>query len=358
MTNTVHFFLGANSGNGYQSLFGQLTEDRTLYDMVILKGPPGTGKSTFLKLVGEAMEAVGTAVEYIHCAGAPESLDGVLLPELRCALADGTAPHLLEPRYPLAVQRCLDLGRLCDITAAKAARDEVIRLTDGEASAYGRAFHALKAARQVELDTASAVRRTVDWARLERRVEGIARRELRQRGTEAGTTALRFLGTMTHQGPVWRFDTVEALCPRVYELADSCGLAGGTLEYLRETAAERGWNTVACPAPEEPDRLEHLLIPGLGLAFVTSHPGMEWPGKAYRRLRLDAMAQPENRARVRFESRMARLLRQEAVAALGEAKEAHDALEALYHPYVDFDGVRTLAALETARLLAWQSSMR
>ena len=291
MTNTVHFFLGANSGNGYQSLFGQLTEDRTLYDMVILKGPPGTGKSTFLKLVGEAMEAVGTAVEYIHCAGAPDSLDGVLLPELRCALADGTAPHLLEPRYPLAVQRCLDLGRLCDITAAKAARDEVIRLTDGEASAYGRAFHALKAARQVELDTASAVRRTVDWARLERRVEGIARRELRQRGTEAGTTALRFLGTMTHQGPVWRFDTLEALCPRVYELADSCGLAGGTLEYLRETAAERGWNTVACPAPEEPDRLEHLLIPGLGLAFVTSHPGMEWPGKAYRRLRLDAMAQ-------------------------------------------------------------------
>ena len=182
MTNTVHFFLGANSGNGYQSLFGQLTEDRTLYDMVILKGPPGTGKSTFLKLVGEAMEAVGTAVEYIHCAGAPDSLDGVLLPELRCALTDGTAPHLLEPRYPLAVQRCLDLGRLCDITAAKAARDEVIRLTDGEASAYGRAFHALKAARQVELDTASAVRRTVDWARLERRVEGIARRELRQRG--------------------------------------------------------------------------------------------------------------------------------------------------------------------------------
>ena len=97
MTNTVHFFLGANSGNGYQSLFGQLTEDRTLYDMVILKGPPGTGKSTFLKLVGEAMEAVGTAVEYIHCAGAPDSLDGVLLPELRCALADGTAPHGTAP---------------------------------------------------------------------------------------------------------------------------------------------------------------------------------------------------------------------------------------------------------------------
>ena len=33
------------------------------------------------------------------------------------------------------------------------------------------------------------------------------------------------------------------------------------------------------------------------------------------------------------------------------AKQEHDALEALYHPYVDFDGVNALCALETARVL-------
>ena len=46
-------------------------------------------------------------------------------------------------------------------------------------------------------------------------------------------------------------------------------------------------------------------------------------------------------------------LREEGVTALREAKTAHDALEAVYNPYVDFDGVRTLAALETGRLLSW-----
>ena len=48
------------------------------------------------------------------------------------------------------------------------------------------------------------------------------------------------------------------------------------------------------------------------------------------------------------------LLRQEAVEALGEAKAAHDALEAVYNPYVDFEGVHTLAALEAGRLLSYR----
>ena len=52
-------------------------------------------------------------------------------------------------------------------------------------------------------------------------------------------------------------------------------------------------------------------------------------------------------------STAARLLREEGVAALKDAKANHDKLEAVYNPYVDFDGVRTLAALEAGRLLSW-----
>ena len=100
--------------------------------------------------------------------------------------------------------------------------------------------------------------------------------------------------------------------------------------------------------------MEHLLIPGLGLAFVTSRPGMSYGKKPYRRVRLDAMtAETEGKSRLRFQVRIAALLREEAVAALKEAKRNHDALEAVYNPYVDFDGVRALAALEAGRLLSY-----
>ena len=108
-------------------------------------------------------------------------------------------------------------------------------------------------------------------------------------------------------------------------------------------------------SPEEPGRMEHLLIPGLGLAFVTSRPGMRYPGRPWRRVRVDAMAGVENRGKLRFEAKLASLLREEAVAALGEARAARQELESFYRPYTDFDGVRALAAVETSRLLSWMA---
>ena len=146
---------------------------------------------------------------------------------------------------------------------------------------------------------------------------------------------------------------MEALCPKVYELEDSYEQAGPLLAALCEEAARRGYDVVACPSPEEPGRLEHLLIPELGVAFVTSRPGMAYPGKPNRRVRLDALSHPENKARLRFRARMAGVLREEGIAALQEAKAAHDLLEGVYNPYVDFEGVRAQAALEAGRLLSW-----
>ena len=353
MAQITNFFAGANSGSGFQNLFSEIADLEDTYDLMILKGGPGVGKNTFMREIGRAMEAAGTPVEYLWCSGDPDSLDGVVVPEIRCAVVDGTAPHVIEPKYPAAVDRYVDLGRFYDLTAAKAAAEEVRARTREYQAAYARAYHCLRAARQVELAAAASVERTFDREKLERRTAGIIARELRRRGGERGRTARRFLGSITHRGYVWRFDSVEALCPRVYELDDSWELAGEALAVLHRAASEKGWDTIACCAPEDPSRLEHLLIPGLGLAFVTSRPNMAYGKKPFRRVRVDAMAQPEGRARLRFQARMAALLRGEGAAALKEAKAGHDALEAVYNPYVDFDGVRTLAALEAGRLLSY-----
>ena len=55
------------------------------------------------------------------------------------------------------------------------------------------------------------------------------------------------------------------------------------------------------------------------------------------------------KAKLRFMRRVEASLRDEAVAALASAKEAHDALEALYRPCMDFSGVTALADEEIAR---------
>ena len=290
---------------------------------------------------------------YLWCSGDPDSLDGVVIPELRSAVADGTSPHVIEPQYPAAVDRYVDLGRFYDLTAAKNAAEEVKARTHAYKAAYIRAYHNLKAARQVELDAVASMVKAFDFERLDRRVKGVIARELRTKGGQKGRTTRRFLGSITHKGCVWRFDSVDILCPKVYEFADTWELAGGALARLHKAAVEKGWDTIVCPSPEDLDRIEHLLIPGLGLAFVTSCPGMDYGKKPYRRVRLDAMAETEGKSRLRFQARMTALLREEAVDALKEAKRNHDALEAVYNPYVDFDGVRAQAALEAGRLLSY-----
>ena len=353
MTNTTHFFLGANSGRGFQSLFPQFCAPQRHYDLLVLKGGPGAGKSTMMKTIGAAMEEAGETVEYLHCSGDPDSLDGVHIPRIRTAIVDGTAPHVVEPQYPAAVERYVDMGVCYDIAAAKEDRSEIIRHTAACSAAYRQAFRALEAARQLSDSAAALVREGLDQDKLRRRGEGIISREIRGKGA-GRSDEYRFLGSPTCRGPQWRFDSGEALCPRIYQLQDSYDLAAPLLDQIHAAASSRGFYAIVCPDPEHLQRIQHLLLPELGVAFLTSREGMRYEGSAYRRIRIDAMVPPAHyrqyRSRLRFTARMAAALRQEAAEALADAKRSHDALEAVYRPHVDFTRADEITARELERI--------
>ena len=109
--------------------------------------------------------------------------------------------------------------------------------------------------------------------KLSKRARGILDRELKPRkGAPAGTVKQRFLGAVTHRGQMCLWGTVECQCQRIYELSDRYGLAHRMLAHLLSGALKAGYDVVACPSPMAPDRLEHLLIPQLSLAFLSSSP--------------------------------------------------------------------------------------
>ena len=93
----IQYFLGANSPQGFYSLYDQLIDPDRARAVYILKGGPGCGKSTLMSRVALQAEEQGHAVEHILCSGDPNSLDGVVLPDLGVALVDGTAPHAAAP---------------------------------------------------------------------------------------------------------------------------------------------------------------------------------------------------------------------------------------------------------------------
>ncbi len=200
-TYQIQYFLGANSPQGFYSLYDQLLPPETANAIYIIKGGPGCGKSTLMRQVAAQAAQAGETVEYILCSGDPDSLDGVVLPRLKAALVDGTAPHVIEPKYPGVVEQYVNLGVCYDREGLQAVREELQGCMRGYKEHYQRAYRCLGAAAEIREDVRDTLMTEELEAKLAKRARGILSRELKPRKTgEAGAVKQRFLGAVTHKG--------------------------------------------------------------------------------------------------------------------------------------------------------------
>ena len=341
MAKGLSFFLGANGGGGFSSRYGELLDHR-FDELVILKGGPGCGKSSLMCAVAAAAEARGETVHRILCSGDPDSLDGVILEEQNRAYVDGTAPHILEPRYAAVHERYLDLSPCYD-AAVREERAAIVRAQDECSAAYASAYRVVGALSALRRERNARLRTALDLSKLLRRAEGIAVRELRGKGS-GGAAAGVFFDALSCRGTLHLAPDAAEGYERVYSLDDSALLAAPALELLKERALAAGERVLVGCDVLQSSVPRHLFIPSRSLAFVTGGES------CYRRVRLDAAAETalsrSEKAQLRLLRRLCRELEQEAVKALAEAKEAHDVLEERYHPYVDFAAVGALAQRE------------
>ena len=353
---SIDFFLGATTPAGFKGYFEPLRHEPGM-QMYLIKSGPGCGKSTLMKRLARAAEQRGELTQRIHCASDPDSLDGVIFLDQKRAIIDATAPHVVEPKYPGAVEQYVNLGDCYDRAGLRAIRGEILTCMDGYKEHYQRAYRCLDAAAEIQTDVRAMLATPALEEKLAARAHGILSRELKpKRSAPSGRVKQRFLDAVSHKGLITLFQTACAQCTRIYELSDSYGLAHLLLTHLLAGGVMGGYDVVACPDPMAPDRLSHLLVPEVGLAFLSASPACPFPGRPSRRLRLDAMVDRELlrrcRARLRFARKVSSALTGEAVESLAQAKAMHDGLEALYNPYVDFDRGQEMADRIAEELLA------
>ena len=141
----TRWFLGSNSVRGFCSLYDGYCRGEGDF-LRVIKGGPGCGKSSFMRRIGEAASGKGLDVEYIHCSGDPDSLDGVYIPALRLGYADGTSPHIMDPACFGATGDYLNLGAFCDCSRSRGAASQLEGLTAAYKAHYARAYSLLDAA--------------------------------------------------------------------------------------------------------------------------------------------------------------------------------------------------------------------
>lgn len=343
----TRFFLGANSAGGFRSLYRDFVDpisDR----LNIIKSGPGSGKSTFMKIIADRAEKAGLDVELIQCSGDPDSLDGVYLPQLTTAYVDGTSPHVIEPTYSGSGDNYIDLSKFYDRTGIRSVHSEIVELTDAYKSEYAKAYKLIAAYSNIKSALMPFEKDYVDKGL--KRITGITDRELKTPETKLGRTKKRYLDAISCKGKITMYDTVVELCDRVFLLDGTCEISGPALNKLYNRGRELGLNMVLCLSPVD-DSIMHILIPELSVAFVTDHTDIPFPHPVFRRVRLDSIPDAGFVKAAKEAKHAADPLINLAVQRLKRAKELHDELEKRYNPYVDFDAVRSLAEAEADILI-------
>ncbi|MBP0963244.1 MAG: hypothetical protein J6Q99_03000, partial [Oscillospiraceae bacterium] len=177
-TEALHYFLGANTPQGFVSRYDQLGNAEEGWRCYVIKGGPGSGKSTLMKKLAKAMAKREPDMELIHCSSDHNSLDGIILPRCRVAVADGTPPHTIEPKFPGAYEVTVPLFGCWQDDLLEQNRSEIIALSRSIGSTHEYCVRFLSAAGSLLGDTYRMALEVTDKAKILRYAAAFALREL------------------------------------------------------------------------------------------------------------------------------------------------------------------------------------
>ncbi len=165
----THRLLGTLTPAGARDTVQSITQN--LERRVFIKGYPGTGKSSMLKKLADEAESRGYDVQLVWCGLDSNSIDMVILPELKFCIFDSTEPHVYFPDETRPGDEIFDIAKHCHLTEVEEANIKEIvgkyKSAISDAIAYSKLY--VEAERKVREIHDSAM--NVD--EFEKRVKGL-----------------------------------------------------------------------------------------------------------------------------------------------------------------------------------------
>jgi hypothetical protein len=303
----------------------------------------GVGKSSFMKAVAKEFVDLGYDVELHHCSSDNNSLDGVVIKQAKVALLDGTAPHVVDPKNPGAVDEILNFGEFWNVDGFAVERDTILNFNKEVKFLFNSSYHYLMSAKEMQDDIEVFVEEAVDKAKFSKLLLGL-KAELTDNlkvADKAGKERHLFDSAITPDGLMDYIDTLIKGNCNCYFIE---GLhTKGISEILNALAKEyllKGYNVELYHQPLNPERIQTVLVEELGLAFTAN---VKMKQKAYKVVNLDEVIIPEKlegkKEMISKDTEMKNLLLEEAYKRVYVAKKNHDDMEKSYVPQMDFAAV-------------------
>lgn len=352
MGKITHLFPGGNTCYGFYSLYDYMAYPEADYK-IILKGGPGVGKSFFMKNIGEYFERQKFDIEYHWCSSDPDSLDGIVVGEQKVCILDGTAPHIVDPRFPGAVDEIINLGQFLDRGKLRLVRQQIINLSENVSWCFNKAYGRLKETSLAFQEWESYYVRAIDIPAVNRNILALAEDFLFNCTPGYKNPRHLFAGAITPSGIVTRVNSIINPNYSLFAIKGSPGTGIKTLfDYILQISSLREIYIEVFHNPFNPDYIDIILLPETRLALVNCSTTIvdyaeQLTSRKSRRFldfnqfinkaSLEVYQKSITSAEERVKSGLLA-----AVSSIKAASQYHDELESYYVDAMDFEALGQL----------------
>ncbi|MDD2400656.1 MAG: PRK06851 family protein [Clostridia bacterium] len=357
-------FPGNNTCYGFYSFYDNIIQGKA-NKIFILKGGPGVGKSRLMKKTGMVLVEKGFDVEYHCCSSDNDSLDGVAIPTLGVAVVDGTAPHVVDPKIPGAVDEIINLGEYWDEKILVEAKDEIEDYINNISSKYKMVYSYLKEAKVASDELEGYFKEATDWAKVNKLIYEIINTLFRSSSPQFNRkpeVRNLFASANTPGGYVNHLDTILQKVKKLYLLKGQQGACKEKiLRSIYHFGTDRGLNCELYHCPFDPNKIELVCFPDIEVAFLRINEPLEFEATSvvgleiYQEFNCDEFVYTDIIKKYKREIKDCKKrishLRELAWSRLKSAKESHDDLEKKYIKAMDFAAVNKRGEEILAKIL-------
>lgn len=357
MEGTVRkLFPGGNTSIGSYPLFDYIVPEN-VNRIFCLKGGPGVGKSSMMKKIAKEFVDNGYDVELFYCTSDPSSLDGIVITELGVVFLDGTAPHIVDPKNPGAIDEIVNLGEYWNLDGIEQNRDAVVECNKDIGNSFKRAYKFLSSAAPIYRDIEEKYVDAMDFGKVNLLTSNLIEDLFKDISNSDVYKPVRHLfGTaITPIGHVDYADSMLINVNKIYYLNGEIGTGKTTLlTKVCEKAVEKGMKVEAYHYPLMPEKIETILINDLGVAITTSSIFKDEEIIDLNEF-VDEVKLAPYKEEVEFDKKLLDELINYAILNLKRAKAKHDVIEAYYVPNMKFDEINKLKDELIERILAYKN---
>ena len=271
-----NFFAGGNTCLGFYSLYHNIIQQKDASKIFIIKGGPGVGKSTFMKYIGNAMIKKGYDIEQYWCSSDSTSLDGLVITKLGVCLLDGTAPHIMDPKTPGAVDEIIHLGDHWDETQLIKNKMPILNTFKNVSRTFQTAYSSTKEAKVIHDEWAGYVTESIDFKTINKIahqiIEEVFKNTQYQYENYPSSREL-FAGAITPIGLVNQWPSILHNCKKIFILRGEPGTGKSTIIQRVVTEAKGyGLYTEVFRSFFDPTKFSGVYIPKLQISIINPFP--------------------------------------------------------------------------------------